>query len=87
MHKFTWIVVIKILATILPSQPFLDCHFRFFHPNFLPWPEAVKKGPKEQGEKVVKSKWQPRNGCDGRLRAKKLIAQFRRICVASSKFH
>ena len=25
-----------------------------------------------QGEKVVKSRWQPRNGCDGRSKAKKI---------------
>ena len=26
-HKFTWLVVIKIIAISLPSQPFLDRHF------------------------------------------------------------
>ena len=28
-HKFTWIVVVKIFAFSLPSQPFLGRHFRF----------------------------------------------------------
>jgi len=37
-HKFTWIVVIKIFAINLPSQPFLGCHLAFhifFHNGLL----------------------------------------------------
>jgi len=36
--KFTWIVVIKIFAFSLPSQPFIGCHFGFhiFFHNSIP---------------------------------------------------
>ena len=33
---------------------------------------AAKSGSPTQGEKVVKSRWQPRNGCDGQSMAKNL---------------
>jgi len=35
--KFTWIVIIKIFAIILLSQPFLGCHLGF-HIFFSQWP-------------------------------------------------
>ena len=43
--------------------------------------QAVKKGVAKsgsptqdgQGEKVVKSRWRPRNGCDGRSMAKNVM--------------
>jgi len=46
--------------------------------------QAVKKGVTQsggptQGEKVVKSKWQPRNGCDGRSMAKKFRLEYSTI--------
>jgi len=30
-HKFTWIVIIKVFAIRLPSQPFLSRHLVYFH--------------------------------------------------------
>ena len=54
--------------------------------------QAVKKGAAKsgsptqdgQGEKVVKSRWQPRNGCDSRSMANFLI-EFIQVNVSSSQ--
>ena len=35
MERFTWIVVIKIFAIKLPTQPFLGRHLEFH--TFSPW--------------------------------------------------